>query len=154
MIVEFTIKRNANLTEQQEEALVKLVGRPLERKKDGSLRLWETYRAPIGPLLDITAGFEIEKRVEPHHIEQVAQRLRAIERKVVQYSQDQQYNDVVNVHVADVGLMKVRHVEYQLDCCTEELQDWLDRGWRIIAVCPQPDQRRPDYILGIDERPE
>lgn len=22
------------------------------------------------------------------------------------------------------------------------------RGWRIIAVQPQPDQRRPDYILG------
>lgn len=24
----------------------------------------------------------------------------------------------------------------------------LDAGWRILAVCPQPDQRRPDYILG------
>ena len=33
------------------------------------------------------------------------------------------------------------------DACTNALQENLDNGWRIIAVCPQP-QRRPDYILG------
>lgn len=34
------------------------------------------------------------------------------------------------------------------DSCTDILQDYLNKGWRIIAVCPQPDSRRPDYILG------
>lgn len=24
----------------------------------------------------------------------------------------------------------------------------LNNGWRIIAVCIQPDGRRPDYVLG------
>lgn len=36
------------------------------------------------------------------------------------------------------------------DCCTDELQSALDKGWRIIAVCPQ-EQRRPDYVLGRQE---
>lgn len=30
--------------------------------------------------------------------------------------------------------------------CTDELQNALDDGWRIIAVCPQ-ESRRPDYVL-------
>ena len=34
------------------------------------------------------------------------------------------------------------------DSCTDDLQVQLNSGWRIIAACPQPDQRRPDYILG------
>ena len=33
------------------------------------------------------------------------------------------------------------------DCCTDVVQSHLDDGWRIIAVMPQPDSRRPDYIL-------
>lgn len=34
------------------------------------------------------------------------------------------------------------------DACTDQLQGALNSGWRIISACPQPDQRRPDYILG------
>lgn len=34
------------------------------------------------------------------------------------------------------------------DCCTDRLQQSLDKGWRLIVACPQPDTRRPDYILG------
>jgi hypothetical protein len=34
------------------------------------------------------------------------------------------------------------------DCCTDALQGYLNEDWRMVAVCPQPDQRRPDYILG------
>jgi hypothetical protein len=34
------------------------------------------------------------------------------------------------------------------DACSDALQNELDNGWRIIAACPQPDQRRPDYSLG------
>jgi hypothetical protein len=32
--------------------------------------------------------------------------------------------------------------------CTDAIQDHLANGWRILAIQPQPDQRRPDYILG------
>jgi len=58
------------------------------------------------------------------------------------------FNQKVKVSVPDVGLMKIKHVEVWQDLCTEMLQNKLNEGWCILAVCPQPDQRRPDYILG------
>ena len=42
----------------------------------------------------------------------------------------------------------IRKVEVRNDCCTDALQSDLDDGWHILAICPQPGQRRPDYILG------
>jgi len=36
----------------------------------------------------------------------------------------------------------------EVDCCTDHLQTMLNQGWRILAICVQPDQRRPDYVLG------
>lgn len=52
------------------------------------------------------------------------------------------------ISVANVGLLSVRTVHYLQDCCTDELQRHLNEGWRILAVCPPNDTRRPDYILG------
>lgn len=152
MIVEFRFKRTLELSPSQESALRNLVG-PLEYDKDGDLKRWASYRAPVRELLEITDQIEILEKVEPTHLEQIAQQLRDIEQKVARYSQGRQHNDVVNVHISDVGMMQVRYVEYLLDACTEDLQTYLDEGWRIIAVCPQPDQRRPDYILGNSELP-
>ncbi len=61
---------------------------------------------------------------------------------------DRALNERVNVHVPGLGLMLITEVEVRTDYCTENLQKDLENGWRILAVCPQPDQRRPDYILG------
>jgi len=58
------------------------------------------------------------------------------------------YNHKVKVSVPGNGLLNLKRVKVVLDCCTEVLQRNLDEGWCIIAACPQPDQRRPDYILG------
>ncbi len=52
------------------------------------------------------------------------------------------------ISVAGSGLLSVREVTYREDCCTDALQQMLDDGWRILAVCPPNDTRRPDYILG------
>lgn len=57
-------------------------------------------------------------------------------------------NSKCNVAVAGLGLLTVNEVELHCDLCTDALQAALDKGWRILAVCVQPDQRRPDYILG------
>ncbi len=57
----------------------------------------------------------------------------------------------VHIHVpGGVSLTSVRKVTWLEDACTEELQRHLDEGWRIIAVCPPNDARRPTYILGRD----
>jgi len=58
------------------------------------------------------------------------------------------FNTKCNVHVSNFALINLNQVAYALDYCTESLQDRLNEGWRILAVCVQPDGRRPDYILG------
>ena len=60
----------------------------------------------------------------------------------------QQFNNRTNVHVGGGLIVTYNELLLREDCCTDVLQTELNRGWRIIAVCVQPDQRRPDYILG------
>lgn len=61
-----------------------------------------------------------------------------------------------HVHVAVPGnqLMNIKHVEVVLDMCTDMLGRKLAEGWCILAICPQPDQRRPDYVLGRSDSPD
>lgn len=56
--------------------------------------------------------------------------------------------DTFQISVANVGLLAIDHVSVLEDCCTDALQDELKKGWRIIAVCPPNDKRRPTYIIG------
>lgn len=55
---------------------------------------------------------------------------------------------VHQVSVANVGLLDVTDVDYHEDLCTDRLREYLKVGWRILAVCPPNDARRPTYILG------
>ena len=64
------------------------------------------------------------------------------------YKPDEAVHGMVQIHIPDVGLMLIDEVTYLEDCCTNLLQDQLNEGWRILAVCPPNAQRRPDYILG------
>lgn len=52
------------------------------------------------------------------------------------------------VHLPGNELLAIREMEVVVDGCTEEINSRLQAGWRIIAVCPQASQRRPDYVLG------
>lgn len=58
------------------------------------------------------------------------------------------------ISVANVGLMQIRYVDVLEDACTNDLQRKLDDGWRILAVCPPNDTRRPTYIIGQFEQPK
>lgn len=57
------------------------------------------------------------------------------------------FNDKCNQEQPGPNLMKVNETFLMEDACTDALQNKIDEGWRILAVCPQP-QRRPDYVLG------
>lgn len=59
---------------------------------------------------------------------------------------------IYQISVANVGLMQIQLVDVLEDCCTDELQRQLDRGWRILAVCPPNDARRPTYVMGHFEK--
>lgn len=61
-------------------------------------------------------------------------------------------NTRLHVSVPNLGLLVMNSVSLLQDACTDALQRKLDEGWRILAICPQPDQRRPDYILGRHEQ--
>lgn len=63
-------------------------------------------------------------------------------------SVDMQDHKVVQIAVSDVGLLVMNEVQVCEDCCTDYLQQQLDEGWRILAVCPPNAARRPDYVLG------
>lgn len=71
-----------------------------------------------------------------------------LENALKSFNEKIEFNEVCNVHIGNIGLLHINQVAYAIDKCTEELQELLNDGWRIIAVCPQPDQRRPDYVLG------
>jgi hypothetical protein len=54
----------------------------------------------------------------------------------------------VQITIPDFALMAIKNVTWLDDACTEDVQKKLDDGWRILAVCPPNNARRPDYILG------
>ena len=57
------------------------------------------------------------------------------------------YNEKMSSEQPGPSLLNVDETMLMEDACTNALQENLDNGWRILAVCPQP-QRRPDYVLG------
>lgn len=56
------------------------------------------------------------------------------------------FNDKVNAMISG-PLMHMNQLMLCEDQCTDAMQQHLDDGWCIVAIQPQPDQRRPDYIL-------
>lgn len=59
------------------------------------------------------------------------------------------FNNKLEVHQPNMPLFTYNNFIHLNDCCTEVLQEHINKGYRVVAICPQPDQRRPDYILGI-----
>lgn len=61
---------------------------------------------------------------------------------------------IYNISVPNAGLFAVQSLAYIEDACTDQIQGLLDKGWRIVAVCPPNDTRRPTYILGHQKSDE
>ena len=68
--------------------------------------------------------------------------------KTIDIMKQQTFNQKCNVHVGGGMIATYNDLKLKENSCTDELQCELNNGWRIIAVCVQPDQRRPDYVLG------
>jgi hypothetical protein len=130
------------LTPDEVEHLTRFSVTPIATRKDDPSRL-EYGVQPIIPSNALKALARVEPRV-----------VRVIDndgtRALAEYGQRNTtvVNERCRVAVAGLGLLTVDEVENCDDLCTDALQDKLNEGWRILAVCVQPDQRRPDYILG------
>lgn len=83
-----------------------------------------------------------------HIIQEIVNIQEKLETSLQRFDKQVQFNEKVNVHVGGFALMSINQVGYGEDMCTEEVQSVLNKGWRILAVCVQPDGRRPDYIFG------
>lgn len=122
---------------------------------DGLVELisWRTYVVDIEELNGVIPNtpFTIKRLLKTKYdylaiLEKMKEAADKLEK--ITFEPQQDFNYKVNVHVPNLGLLMVNEVTWLEDCCAEVLQEYLDKGWRILAVCPQPDQRRPDYILG------
>lgn len=65
---------------------------------------------------------------------------------------DPESHQHIHIHIPNVGLLEMDEVTWEEDACTERLQEQLNAGWRMIAVCPPNGTRRPTYILGRSRR--
>lgn len=75
-------------------------------------------------------------------------RIRALELDSANKAELMQHGACVQIHIPDLVLLGFNEVQVLDNCCTDSLQEHLDVGWRIIAVCPPNAQRRPDYVIG------
>jgi hypothetical protein len=89
---------------------------------------------------------------EINNFSNVIEQMNAIQNKMENalksFNKSIEFNQKCDVHISNLGLLHINQIGYAVDKCTEQLQDILNNGWKIIACCIQPDQRRPDYILG------
>lgn len=107
-------------------------------------------------ILECRHRFYVEKAIKSEEptAENIQSILRTVGEKVTKLNKtvdlmtEQCFNQKVSVHVGGGLIVTYNELRLKEDCCTDELQSELNNGWRIIAVCVQPDQRRPDYILG------
>lgn len=130
-------------TAEQVAAMQPYVTETIDVEKKG----WHTYTGDIVRLLAAAPGVKIE--VDGGEVPGVAW-LEIVDRltRIEQAPSKTVINERCNVTVPGLGLLLIDEVNYLLDACTEVLQERLAAGWRILAICPQPDQRRPDYVLG------
>lgn len=60
--------------------------------------------------------------------------------------------DTYQVNLPGFDLLAMREIGYREDACTEDVDALLKQGWSILAILPQPNHRRPDYIIGRTSR--
>jgi hypothetical protein len=104
---------------------------------------------------DLNIKFEIVGRktitfTQPDHDFGVAEYVglfKTLEKLSHQLDNKQTFSSHCDVHIGGNPLWQVNDLMLCEDFCTDNLQQRLNEGWRILACCMQS-QRRPDYVLG------
>lgn len=137
------------------EILALIPNLPDERPKYGVNAIWVTADEMV-TLKRLEIGFDIDKTELATKTgsmivklqDRLADRWPDVATNEVPAGEGLQGGQIVQLAIPDLGLLTLDEVTYMTDACTDMLQDELDKGWRILAVCPPNAQRRPDYILG------
>lgn len=155
----FTFDYGATLDEAQIEALNAVLDKPVQLKDDGEVKTYERYVADLTEVLPIigqSARVMVAGMADPNPVLDLAVAVREMHSRLIGLptAPENYVNNKVDVHVPGNSLLFVNEVRVEEDLCTDALRELLEEGWRIVAVCPQPDQRRPDYVLGRHNREE
>ena len=110
----------------------------------------------VGVAAELNLSFRASEAVAKGGIGQMIvklqDRIRALELDADNKAELLKRGGAVQIHVPDLVLLGYDEVSYLDDACTDMVQDHLNDGWRILAVCPPNAQRRPDYIFGRKKR--
>ncbi len=125
-------------TPEQVEKII-LTGNPCKLEDDGSMN-WSSRDCSmtLDEALDIGLEFKVKQRL-------------GVQRLIEDFgisNAPAPVNERCHVIVSGSHLMSIREVKAMENLCTDILQSELNAGWCILAICVQPDTRRPDYILG------
>lgn len=151
MIAEFRFDYNGpKATKENLKLLQSLVRENVRewQEKDNDSYIYGHFTGDLNAVIKAFPGSHIviiTSDLTPSTWEEILMRLDRIETRIGPVPTT--HNEHVRVIVPDLGLLYMRYVEVLEDCCTRDLQSHLNRGWRILAVCPQA-SRRPDYIIG------
>ena len=74
-----------------------------------------------------------------------------IEKTIKSVADNRLFNEKCQQEQPSNNLLSINQTMLLEDACTDSLQNYIADGWRILAIQPQPDQRRPDYILGRNQ---
>jgi hypothetical protein len=115
-----------------------------EREQILSLEQYESCYSycTIKQILDLDA----EAQVHAIDLDKLASKIKD---SLIGSNGDKLFNNRLEIHQPDIPLFTYNRFIHLDDCCTDILQeDYINKGYRVVACVPQPDQRRPDYILG------
>lgn len=141
-LVSFMFKYDTKFTTEEQERL-KGIFPAISFGADDTC--WTTLTATMD--LALSLGYELSE-VKPVMIPGMPEHTTTDELVyMLKRALDANFNTKVEVHVPGDALMKINELRLVEDACTDTVQQMLNDGWRILAICPQP-QRRPDYILG------
>lgn len=96
----------------------------------------------VNSIAEAGAGVDVQGAIA--HVEKLIGKIE----KFAADTTNLQYNEKVEVYTPGMALMLCNRLMLLEDSCTDAVQAELDNGWLIVAACPQPNQRRPDFILG------
>lgn len=114
---------------------------------------WNEYTGDLAEVLELCPGIEVLGTVEQPDLT-MSEKIEKLTAKLDRYNPETMFNERCNVHVPGFGMLAISELLLEEDACTDRINEYLKEGWRIVAVCPQPDQRRPDYVMGrnrVDE---
>lgn len=142
-IVEIEIKWGTKPTPEQQISFKTLVGTDLKLQESGEIEYWaKSLTISLDKALQLGLPFEIVKVLDYVGTDSLLEQ--SLERSTTALGP---VNERCQVIVGS-GAYNVTETKLLSDGCTDQLNNELRSGWHILAVCVQPDQRRPDYILG------